>query len=70
MIFVQVINFVVSIILAKNLSIPDFGKFQLFTSIISALAIVVKLGLDEGFVYFIAKIESVKNSVSATISNT
>ena len=56
MLFLQGSNFVSGVLLARYLPTSDFGKFQLLVSLVTSTAIVAKIGLDEGYVYYLPKI--------------
>ena len=68
MVFLQAINFLIAILLARYLTPGEFGKFQLLFTIVTTLAIIAKLGMDEGFIFFIAKIKKYNESVNLHIT--
>ncbi|MBI9070768.1 MAG: oligosaccharide flippase family protein [Melioribacteraceae bacterium] len=68
MAFLQGMNFLTGIFLARNLTPADFGKFQLLITLITSVAIIVKLGVDEGFLYYLPKLNNEKNKIKGFIS--
>jgi len=68
MVFLQAINFLIAILLARYLTPGEFGKFQLLFTMVTTLAIITKLGMDEGFIFFIAKIKNYHESTSLLVS--
>ncbi|AKF25183.1 hypothetical protein YH65_07095 [Sulfurovum lithotrophicum] len=68
MVFLQAVNFLIAILLARYLSAGDFGKFQLLFTMVTTLAIIAKLGMDEGFIFFIAKLKKYNESTKLLIS--
>ncbi len=62
MLFLQGSNFITGILLARYLPTSDFGKFQLLVSLVTSTAIVAKIGLDEGYVYYLPKIKKMELS--------
>lgn len=57
MVFFQGVNFLIGIFLAQHLTVGEVGKFQLLVSLVTIVAIAAKLGLEEGCVFYLAKVE-------------
>jgi len=68
MVFLQGINFLIAILLARYLTPGEFGKYQLLFTMITTLAIITKLGMDEGFTFFIAKVKKQNESVGLLVA--